>query len=118
MTGASTLTLESELGPEFLTRMVAEQMKVPAHVWQEMFAELIQYDDIDELGRISRPTLLIWGDADGLVGREMQDALAARIAQTELIVYPGVGHTPRWEEPTRFTTDVTDFVESCFTIRL
>lgn len=111
-------TSSDEIGPEFLNQMVAEQMKVPAHVWREMFAELIQYDDIAELNRINAPTLLIWGDADSLVGRKMQDELVARIARTELIVYPGVGHTPRWEDPNRFAKEVTTFVKRCFSLEL
>jgi pimeloyl-ACP methyl ester carboxylesterase len=27
-----------------------------------------------------------------------------------LVVYTGVGHTPRWEDPTRFAADVAAFV--------
>ncbi len=75
-----------------------------------MFAELSHYDDTGELERITARTLLIWGDADGLVGHAMQTLLAERIA-AELLVYPGVGHTPRWENPSRFDADVTSFVE-------
>ena len=61
-----------------------------------MFADLLTYDDVAELERIDAPTLLVWGDADTLVTRTMQDVLAERIRHSELIVYPGVGHTPRW----------------------
>lgn len=76
-----------------------------------MFAGLVAYDDLAELGRITVPTLLVWGDADGLVGRDMQEMLAERIGGAELLVYPGVGHTPRWDDPTRFAADVAAFVE-------
>jgi len=89
-------------------------LKVPAHVWQEIFAELMDYNDMDALGRVSAPTLLIWGDADGIVTREMQEMLVERIPHAELVVYPGVGHTPRWENPIRFASDVAAFVERCF----
>ena len=68
------------------------------------------YDDLAELGRITAPTLLIWGDADGLVGRDMQELQAERIPGAELLIYPGVGHTPRWENPTRFADDVAAFM--------
>ena len=46
----------------------SEVLKVPAHVWREMFAALVQYDDGPELARIAAPVLLIWGDHDGVVG--------------------------------------------------
>ena len=75
-----------------------------------MFAALLQYDDRPELGRVAAPTLLIWGAADEVVGREMQDELLARVSGAELVVYQGVGHTPRWEDPARFAADVTAFV--------
>jgi non-heme chloroperoxidase len=63
-----------------------------------------------ELGRIQAPTLLVWGDADALVSRDMQDRLLHSILDADLLVYPGVGHTPRWEDPARFTRDLVDFV--------
>jgi non-heme chloroperoxidase len=75
-----------------------------------MFAALLKYDDTAELGRITAPTLLVWGDADGLVGRDMQDLLEERITDATLLVYPGVGHTPRWELPQRFADDLAAFI--------
>ena len=76
-----------------------------------MFAGLLRYDDTAELDRIDAPTLLVWGDADGLVGRDMQTLLAQRIRGAELLVYSGVRHTPRWEHSSRFATDVGAFIE-------
>ena len=104
-------TSSKDVSPEVLDQLVGELAKVPARVWKEMFASLLAYDDVAELGRISVPTLLVWGDADALVGRAMQEMLAERISGSELLVYPGVGHTPRWEDPTRFAGDVATFVE-------
>jgi non-heme chloroperoxidase len=104
-------TSSDELAPEVLDRLVEELLEVPARVWREMFSALLRYDDVDQLGRITAATLLIWGDTDRLVGRAMQQELAARIALAELIVYPGIGHTPRWEDPPRFASDVAAFVE-------
>jgi pimeloyl-ACP methyl ester carboxylesterase len=104
-------TSSNQLAPELLDELAGELLKVPARVWNEMFAALLSYDDTAELRGITAPTLLIWGDADGLVGRDMQDSLAEQIRKAELMVYPGVGHTPRWEDPSRFATDVAAFVE-------
>lgn len=107
-------TSSDKLAPDVLDQLVGEILKVPARVWKEMFSALLAYDDVDELGRITAPTLLIWGDSDALVGREMQEMLAERIRGAELLPYPGVGHTPRWEEPARFAHDVATFVaRSC-----
>lgn len=99
----------AEIEPHVVDRLVAELLKVPAHVWKETFAGLLQYDDTAELGRIAVPTLLVWGSSDPLVGRDMQDLLARRIPDATLLVYPGVGHTPRWQDPPRFAADVVEF---------
>ena len=105
-----TDTSSDQLPPELLDELVDELVKVPAHVWKEMFAALLSYDDLAELDSITVPTLLVWGDADGLVCRDMQHTLAERIQSAELRVYQGVGHTPRWEDPARFAGDVAAFV--------
>jgi pimeloyl-ACP methyl ester carboxylesterase len=106
-----TDTSSGDLGPEITDALVSELMKVPVLVWREMFAALLAYSDTAELARIGAPTLMIWGDADPLVGREMQDQLTALLPVGELVVYSGIGHTPRWEEPSRFAADVAAFVE-------
>lgn len=72
----------------------------------------------NEFDQITAPVLLIWGDADGLVDRPMQEHLVGRIPYGTLIVYPGVGHTPRWEAPSRFAADVAAFVERSMSARL
>lgn len=102
---------------DVLDRRLDELLKVPARVWRATLGGLLRYNDLAELGRIVAPTVLIWGDADGLVGREMQEELLSRIANATLVVYPGVGHTPRWEDPERFAADVTAFAEQLPTVQ-
>ena len=109
-----TDTSSDELPSELLDQLVDELVKVPARVWKEMFTALLSYDDLAELGSITVPTLLVWGDADGLVRRDMQHTLVERIHGAELRVDEGVGHTPRWEDPTRFAGDVAAFVTRSF----
>lgn len=96
------------LGEEYAGELIAEVRKVPAHVWRETFAGL-QYDDTSELSRVAAPVLLIWGDADPIVGREMQEQLVSRLTNATLVIYEGLGHTPRWENPDRFAADLVAF---------
>lgn len=103
-------TSSPDLEREMLDRLTADLLKVPARVWRDMFAGLLHYDDLADLERITAPTLLLWGDADTLVGRAMQDELVRRIADATLLVYPGVGHTPRWQVPSRFASDTAAFI--------
>jgi pimeloyl-ACP methyl ester carboxylesterase len=104
-------TSSGEVEPEVVDRLTGELLKVPTHVWQEAFAALLHYDDLGELGRITAPTLLIWGDGDELVGRDIQGQLAELIPNADLLVYSGIGHTPRWEDGSRFASDVAAFIE-------
>jgi pimeloyl-ACP methyl ester carboxylesterase len=55
------------------------------------------------------PTLILWGDRDGLCSRGDQEALLAAIAGSRLVVYEGAGHGLHWEEPERFAADLVAF---------
>ena len=98
--------------PAFLETVVREGLKVPAHVWREAWKALMDTDHSGELGKIEAPTLIVWGEEDELIPRSEQDALVAAIAGSRLVVYPGIGHSPHWEEPERFTTHLVAFTES------
>lgn len=96
----------------FLDAMVQESLKVPARVWREAFNGLLLEDYTPELGQIRTPTLLIWGDGDSIIDRQLEQALQSGIAGSQLVVYSGVGHTPHWEDPARFAADLVTFVTS------
>jgi pimeloyl-ACP methyl ester carboxylesterase len=105
-------TIVRAVPSSFMDSMVRESLKMPARVWREAFAGLLLDDHTLELRRISAPTVLIWGDQDGLIGREQQDALIRSIPGSRLVVYSGTGHSPHWEDPERFAADVVAFVTS------
>jgi pimeloyl-ACP methyl ester carboxylesterase len=104
-----TATSSDDLAPDLLNVLIEDLVKVPARVWKETFAQLLRYDDTAELSLIEAPTLLVWGDQDTLVSREAQDYLVRVLPDAHLLVYPGAGHTPRWDDPVRFSNDVTAF---------
>jgi len=106
-------TSSAHLAPALVDLLVQELLKVPARVWQLVFASLLEYDDVAELHRVRTPVMLIWGADDVLVSREMQDELLRRMPQAELVAYARVGHTPRWEVPSRFAQDVATFASTC-----
>jgi non-heme chloroperoxidase len=106
------LDTSSEDVPAVVVEELAQELlTVPARVWREVFADLLEYDDTGELGRIDAPAVLLWGTADTLVTRAMQDELVKSIPGAELITYDGMGHTPRWDDPARFSADIAAFVE-------
>jgi non-heme chloroperoxidase len=111
-------TSSENVAPDTVDLLAEELLKVPAHVWRETFTELLGYDDTDELPLIEAPTLLIWGDADALVSRDMQDHLARTIPNAQLLVYPDVGHTPRWDDRVRFRNDLARFADQVWRMRI
>ena len=61
------------------------------------------------LHRIDVPTLLLWGDSDGLVTPDYGRAFCAMIPGAEMIVIPEAGHAPQAEQPDAFVGHVTSF---------
>jgi pimeloyl-ACP methyl ester carboxylesterase len=49
--------------------------------------------------RVEAPTLLLWGDLDRLVGRDVVDHLVDRRPDWDLHVFSSVGHVPQLEAP-------------------
>lgn len=105
-------TLARPVPAALLDTAVRETLKVPAAVWRRTFAGFLDDACVDELSKIRAPTLLVWGDRDGLVPRADQDVLLDSIAASRLIVYESCGHAPHWEEPQRFARHLTAFVEA------
>ena len=80
-------------------------------MWQESLAGLTSSPPPIGLGTIWAPTLILWGDCDQLLARGDQTALAAAIPDSQLLVYPGVGHLVLWEHPDRVAAEITRFVQ-------
>jgi pimeloyl-ACP methyl ester carboxylesterase/tetratricopeptide (TPR) repeat protein len=103
-------TLAQPVPPEFFEMVVAEALKVPARVWRSALEPYRTTDFSAALSTIRVPTLLVWGDRDAFTGRSEQDALAAAINGSRLVIYSGAGHSPHWEEPERFARQIASFV--------
>jgi non-heme chloroperoxidase len=104
-------TLNRPVPQEFLDAVVKESLKAPAHVWQAALKGLMESDISGELRKIKAPTLILWGDKDSFFLRDEQDALAKGIRNSQLVVYPGLGHSPNWEDPKRVANDLTNFFD-------
>jgi non-heme chloroperoxidase len=104
-------TLAGPISASFLDVAISESLKVPARVWQDMFAGLLDDEHVVRLGSIAAPTLLVWGDQDAFVPESDQETLLATIPGSCLEVYRGIGHAVHWEEPARFAADLAAFVD-------
>jgi pimeloyl-ACP methyl ester carboxylesterase len=85
---------------------------MPAHVWRETLAGLVTARPPTDTATITAPALIVWGARDQLLTREDQQALAAAIPASQLIIYQDTGHRVLWEQPKRVACDLTAFIGS------
>jgi steroid delta-isomerase-like uncharacterized protein len=92
--------------------LVQENLKVPAFVWRAALDTRwrAEGDFAGELAKITAPTLIVWGDRDVRYRRSEQEAIAAAIPDSQLVVYPGAGHLLHVEEPDRVASDLVAFI--------
>ena len=73
------------------------------------------YDHMEEATKITQPALLIWGKEDGAVPYQVADSLYQLLQTPEAdkynIQYEECCHTPHYEKPDEFYTDVVSFIE-------
>lgn len=63
------------------------------------------------LHRINVPTLVIWGEKDGVVSTAYGEAYAKLIPGATFAVVPGAGHYPHLEAPDAFMSTLSSFIQ-------
>jgi non-heme chloroperoxidase len=104
-------TIYQPLATDFMERVVAESLKLPARVWRAVLKGLLEVDT-SSLDRIYTPALVLWGDRDAIFSRAEQDALAGILRHASLKVYAETGHALHWEQPEQFVKDLKEFIRS------
>jgi pimeloyl-ACP methyl ester carboxylesterase len=64
------------------------------------------------LHRIDLPTLLLWGEQDGIVRLDYGEAWRDEIPGARIEVVANAGHFPHWEQPAAFVEHLSRFVEA------
>ena len=102
-------TSSERVPPDFLDAMVEESGKVPANVWQQTLTGLLEARP-PASGAIAVPTLVIWGERDGLIPREDQERFLAALPGARLAVHKDAGHVVHWELPERVADEIAAFI--------
>ena len=108
----SLFCLVQEVPEWFVADRVHDGVKMPAHAWQLSLHGLFTAKPPTVAGSIGVPTLILWGEQDGLLPRADQDTLAARIKGSELKVYPDAAHLVLWECACQVAADTKAFLAS------
>jgi pimeloyl-ACP methyl ester carboxylesterase len=105
--------------PDFMTPEIVAGYQTPLLVegWDEAFVGVLRDSggsaiDRTQLGEVTVPTLLIWGQNDTWVPLSAGETIHSIIQGSELITYPNVGHLPMEENPTQFNQDLIAFLDS------
>lgn len=61
--------------------------------------------------RIHAPTLIIWGQSDGLAPVVYAQEFHTRIPGSQIMIMPRCGHMPMYEDPVGFVSAVTSFLQ-------
>ena len=104
-----------QVPPWYIDARVHDGAGMPAYVWRETLAGLVSARPPTDVATITAPTLIVWGARDELLTCEHQQALAAAIPASRLLVYQDTGHLVLWEQPCRLAADLTAFVDSLST---
>jgi pimeloyl-ACP methyl ester carboxylesterase len=115
MEGGTSMTADSDSLAVFRTPYEAASPDGPGH-WPVVFGkfqEMISTQPnitVEQLGRISAPTLVLAGD-DDMITLEHTSALFRAIPNSELAVVPGTSHGLIMEKPDLVNRLVLDFLE-------
>lgn len=105
-------TLARPVASDFMDGIVAESRKLPARVWRDALDAMLVDDLAHELPGIAVPTLLLWGDRDGMCDRDSQVRVASALGAAEFAVVPGAGHAPHWEDPQGIAEAIATFLDA------
>lgn len=67
--------------------------------------------DVDQLARLTMPTLIIWGGKDRIFAVSQGQGLHQAIKGSELVVFDDLGHVPHEEDPARTVAAVRRFLD-------
>lgn len=92
-----------------LARQMASDTGAQTFMAQQR-AIMARIDSRPMLHKITVPTLLIWGERDGITSRAHHEEIAAEIAQAQLVTLPDVGHLPTIEAPQQVAHIIANFI--------
>jgi len=91
-------------------RKDAKDNPMADHAFDAQCAACSGHDTLDRLGEIQTPCLLTVGDADIFTPLRCSREMHERLPDSELAVFPGLGHCHHWEDLKTFNETTTKFL--------
>jgi pimeloyl-ACP methyl ester carboxylesterase len=97
--------------PRFLQRQRRNAAGIPLQVWLAVLDQGLVASDLQRtLPRLRAPTLLIWGSADPIMEPPVRQTLRRALPRAKVVIFPGLGHNPFWEDPRACAAVIDDFL--------
>jgi 3-oxoadipate enol-lactonase len=99
--------------PELVERILAHRLAAPQDPagWAAQAAAGMTFDRFADVGRIGATTLVQHGTEDRVVDVRNAGLLGERLPNARVELFEGTGHLYFWEQPQRFVSSVTSFLE-------
>ncbi|MEM6662329.1 MAG: alpha/beta hydrolase [Pseudomonadota bacterium] len=91
---------------------VGLNMLCPPHIRKA--ARLRDSDHREVYARLTKPAMVIHGDAERLCVKPLFEEMVAALPDPRVHIYAGDGHMPFWESPDRFNQDLAAFARATF----
>jgi len=79
---------------------------------KESIKKVLQEDLLPDLPKIKKDTLIIWGDEDKMVPLRFAKIFKEKIENSQLTIFPNVGHSPHLEVPEKLSQTILDFLKN------
>jgi len=66
----------------------------------------------EEIAALDMPALILWGDEDRLIPVSAGKWLDQRLPNSQMVIYPGIGHLPQEEAPAQTLADVRAWLKT------
>lgn len=90
--------------------LVADALRAGPLVLLNAARAVLSRDLREKLGAIRAPTLVIWGEHDGILPGAISRQICRHIPHCELLRLEEAGHNPMWEQPDSFNEAVLRFL--------
>ena len=96
---------------EFYARVMEESVAKSTGSWVRGGYALDRMNLVEEVGAITAPVLILFGQKDILITPEMMERTHRQIPGSVLEIWPEVGHSANLEDPERLTQRLLAFME-------
>ena len=108
--GFTTMLTHRPLPEALVEAAVSDGLRVAAHVWLATLEGLVSEPPPSQRATIQAPTLVLWGEYDGVLARSQAEALVRDIKGARLVVLSDTGHLPLWECPRAVAAEIAAFI--------